>query len=95
MAESAFALQKTLYSEYYGCEYAAWRDRMIDMCTRYNSELGHCFNQEMTDHEVLSDYVRCTTYADGTKVYTNYSFTEDYTAEDGTTVPVRDYVVVR
>ncbi len=95
MKESSFVLQKTLYSEYYGCEYAAWKDRMTDMCKRYNNELGHCFNQEMTDHEVLSDYVRCTTYADGTRVYTNYSFTEDYVAEDGTTVPARDYTVVR
>ena len=95
MAESAFALQKTLYSEYYGCEYAAWRDRMVEMCKRYNSELGHCFNQEMKDHEVLSDYVRCTTFADGTKVYVNYSFTEDYTTEDGRKIPTREYVVVR
>jgi hypothetical protein len=68
---------------------------MLDMCKRYNNELGHTFNQEMTDHELLGDYARCTTYADGTKVYVNYSFTEDYTAEDGTVVPVRDYVVVR
>ncbi len=95
MSESSFALQKTLYSEYYGCEYAAWRDRMISMCKRYNEEMGHCFNQEIKDHEVLSSYVRCTSYADGTKVYVNYSFTEDYTAEDGTVVPTRDYVVVR
>ena len=95
MSESSFVLQKTLYSEYYGCEYGAWKDRMTEMAKRYNNELGHCFNQEMTDHEVLSDYVRSTTYADGTKVYINYSFTEEYTAEDGTTVPVRDYVVVR
>ncbi|MBR5421720.1 MAG: hypothetical protein IK115_11270 [Lachnospiraceae bacterium] len=95
MSESSFVLQKTLYSEYYGCEYAAWRTRLIDMCTRYNDELGHCFKQEMSDHEVLTDYVRCTTFADGTKVYVNYSFTEDYTAEDGTEVPTRDYVVVR
>ena len=95
MSESSFVLQKTLYSEYYGCEYGAWKDRMTEMAKRYNNELGHCFNQEMTDHEVLNDYVRSTTYADGTKVYVNYSFTEEYTAEDGTTVPVRDYVVVR
>ena len=95
MSESSFALQKTLYSEYYGCEYYAWRSRMIDMASRYNRELGHCFNQEMTDHEVLGDYARCTTYADGTKVYVNYSFTEDFVTEDGKTIPSRDYLVVR
>ncbi len=95
MSESAFVLQKTLYPEYYGCEYEAWRDRMIEMCQRYNRELGHTFNQEMTGHEVLSDYVRCTTYADGTKAYVNYSFADEYVAADGTVVPVREYVVVR
>ncbi|MBR1862273.1 MAG: hypothetical protein IJ796_10540 [Lachnospiraceae bacterium] len=95
MSESSFALQKTLYPEYYGAEYASWKSRMVDMCTRYNEELGHTFNQEMTDHEVLSDYVRCTTYADGTKVYVNYSYAEDFTAPDGTVVPTRDYIVVR
>ena len=95
MKESSFALQKTLYSEYYGCEYDAWRDRMVDMATRYNREVGHCFNQEMKDHEILGDYARCTTYADGTKVYVNYSFTEDFVTDDGVTIPSRDYVVVR
>ncbi len=95
MSESSFALQKTLYPEYYGCEYASWRSRMIEMCNRYNDELGHTFNQEMTDHDVISPYVRCTTYADGTKVYVNYSFAEDYTAPDGTVVGARDYAVVK
>ena len=95
MSESSFVLQKTLYPEYYGCEYASWRDRMIEICQRYNNELGHTFNQEMKDHEVLTDYVRCTTYADGTKVYVNYSFADEYVAEDGTVVPVREYVVVK
>ena len=65
------------------------------MYTRYNNELGHTFNQEMTDHENLSPYVSVTTYADGTKAYVNYSYADDYTAPDGTLVPLRDYVVVR
>ena len=93
--ESAFAIQKTLYPEYYACEYSAWKDRMLDMYNRYNSELGHTFNQEIADHDVLSPYVACTTYADGTKVYVNYSYSDEYTAADGTVVPVRDYTVVR
>ena len=63
--------------------------------TGLSDEEDERFNQEIKDHEVLSSYVRCTSYADGTKVYVNYSFTEDYTAEDGTKVPTRDYVVVR
>lgn len=95
MNESSFAIQKTLYPEYYGCEYSSWKDRMVEMYTRYNNELGHTFSQEMTGHEVLSPYVFCTEYADGTKVYVNYSYADEYVAADGTVVPVRDYTVVR
>jgi hypothetical protein len=93
--ESSFAIQKTLYPEYYACEYDSWKDRMLEMYNRYNEELGHTFNQEMTGHEVLSPYVYCTSYADGTKVYVNYSYADDFTAPDGTVVPKRDYTVVR
>jgi hypothetical protein len=95
MSESSFALQKTLYPEYYACEYDSWRDRMVEICKRYNSELGHTFDQRIVNHEVLSESVRCTTYEDGTKVYVNYSFADEYKAADGTVVPVREYVVVR
>lgn len=94
MRETAFALQKTLYTEYYGSDYAAWHDRMIDIYTRYNAELGHTFNQEMTGHELITPELSCTTYEDGTKVYVNYSYA-DATTPDGVNVPARDYKVVR
>ncbi len=93
MSESSFVLQKTLYPEYYGCEYAIWKDRMLSMYNRYNEELGATFNEEITGHESLSPDVKCTTYADGTKVYVNYSFSESFTAPDGTKVSPRDYTV--
>ena len=94
MRESAFALQKTLYTEYYGSDYAAWHDRMLEIYTRYNAELGHTFNQEMTNHEVLTSDLSCTTYEDGTKVYVNYGYAAAETP-DGVQVPARDYKVVR
>lgn len=93
MAESSFALQKTMYMQYYGSAYADWHDRMLDMYQRYNSELGHTFNQEMSSHDNLSATLSLTEYEDGTKVYVNYGF-EDATA-DGVTIPARDYLVVR
>jgi len=93
MKESSFALQKTLYTEYYGSDYSAWHDRMINIYNRYNSELGHTFNQEMTNHINISDTLSCTTYADGTKVYVNYDYAE--VEIDGFTVPARDYLVTK
>lgn len=93
MDETPFTLQKTLYTEYYGAEYDSWKDRLVEIYTRYNSELGKVFNQEMIKHEVISENVRCTTYADGTRVYVNYSFTEEYHDREGGTVAPRDYRV--
>ncbi len=93
MEETAFVLQKTLYTQYFGADYDAWHDRMMEIYTRYNQELGHVFNQRMVDHEWLTGNVSCTTYQDGTKVYVNYGY-EDYKA-GGITVTARDYEVVK
>lgn len=93
MKESTFALQKTLYTEYYGSDYDAWHDRLIDIYTRYNNELGHTFNQEMADHINISDTLACTTYDDGTKVYVNYDYVD--VEADGLTIPARDYLVIK
>ena len=90
---ATFALQKTLYTKYFGSEYDSWHDRIVEIYNRYNNELGHVFNQEMVDHEFITDKVVCTTYADGTKVYVNYHY-DDYKV-GGVTVPARDYVVVK
>lgn len=94
MRETSFALQKTLYTEYYASDFAEWHDRMMDIYNRYNSEMGHVFNQEMIGHEKLSADLSCTTYEDGTRVYVNYSFTDAVTP-DGVEIPARDYQVVR
>ena len=93
MRESAFALQKTLYTEYYGSSYDAWRDEMLGIYSRYNEELGHTFNQEMTDHANLTGTLSVTVYEDGTRVYVNYGYSEQ--KAEGVSVPARDYLVVR
>ena len=93
MKESAFAIQKTLYTEYYGSSYDSWRDEMLSIYERYNRELGHTFCQEMTGHSNLSPTLSLTEYEDGTKVYVNYGFRE--AGADGIVIPARDYKVVR
>ncbi len=94
MNETPFATQKTLYTEYYGANYDSWKDKMIEIYTRYNKELGHTFNQEMVDHENITEDLSRTEYADGTNVYVNYGYSDAQTP-DGKTVPARDYLVVR
>ncbi|SCY52877.1 hypothetical protein SAMN02910292_01963 [Lachnospiraceae bacterium XBB2008] len=93
MKESAYVLQKTLYTEYYGSEFDSCHKDIVETYNRYNSELGHTFNQEMSAHSKLTENVSCTEYEDGTKVYVNYGYS-DYDV-DGVTVPARDYLVVR
>lgn len=93
MKETAFVLQNTYYTEYYGSNFDSWHDRMVEICTRYNNELGHTFNQEMTGHDNLTPTLSCTVYADGTKVYVNYGYSDE--TADGVTVPARDYLVVK
>ena len=53
MKESAFILQNTLYTQYFGADYAAWNQKLIDIYTRYNHSLGHTFNQKMVDHNMI------------------------------------------
>ena len=93
MKESAFALQKTLYTEYYGSSYDTWKADLLSIYERYDRELSHTFCQEMTGHRNLSPVLSLTEYADGTKVYVNYGYSD--AKEDGVAVPARDYLVVR
>ncbi len=94
MRESAFALQKTLYTQYYGSDYEAWHDDMVDIYTRFNAELGHVYNQEIVDHVNYTQELSCTSYEDGTRVYVNYGYADGVTP-DGVTVPAKDYLVIR
>lgn len=94
MDESAFSLQNTLYSRYFGAEYSSWHDRLVEIYERYNRELGHVFNQEMVNHEYMDDSLTCTTYEDGTRVYVNYGYEDKFT-DEGKLVPARDYIVVK
>lgn len=93
MKETPFTLQKTLYTEYYGSDYDAWHDEIVEIYNNYNSKMGHVFNQKMVDHKNISAKLSCTTYEDGTKVYVNYSYA-DATTDDGV-VPARDFIVVK
>lgn len=94
MDETAFTLQNTLYTQYFGAEYDAWHDKMIDIYTRYNEELGHTFNQKMVDHCYVTKTLTCTTYEDGTRVYVNYSY-DTATTPEGVSIPAREYYVAR
>lgn len=93
MKESTSELRETYHTYLYGADYDLWKDEAYEIYSRYESELGHIFNQYITDHRRLKDGVFVTTYEDGTNVYVNYT---DYDFEqDGIIVPAQDYLVER
>ncbi len=94
MEEDSQTLQDTTYSEYFGASYESWNERFKEVYSRYSKELGHTFNQKISDWQRLSNYVTVTEYEDGTKAYVNYGYS-DYTTSKGVKIPSRDYVVER
>jgi hypothetical protein len=93
MKESTSVLQETDHTYLYGADYDMWKQEAYNIYSRYETEMGHLFNQYITGHEILKDGVFATTYEDGTKVYVNYT---DYDFEqDGVKVPAKDYLVER
>lgn len=93
MNADATILQNTYYTQYFGADFNAWKDKMLAIYADYEESLGHVFHQTITDHVVIAPDVRMTVYEDGTKVYVNYN-NEDYKTEDGTVLPARDYLVI-
>ncbi len=93
MKEDTMILQNTQYSCYNSAAWDRWKDQVIPMITRYQTEMSGLNTQTITDHAYLSENVTVTEYADGTKVYVNYGTSE--WASDGVTVPARDYLVER
>ena len=93
MAEDTQILQDTLHSGYYAAWYEPWKQDVIQMISRYQSEMAGLGSVSIANHQCLSDKVFLTQYADGTCVYVNYSM-QAFDA-DGVTVPARDYLVLR
>ena len=93
MQSDTKVLQDSVFSCYASAGYEPWKEEAIAMMTRYQKEMAGLNRQAITDHEQLTDDVAVTTYADGTRVYVNYS-TEDYSA-GSVNVPARDYLVER
>ena len=94
MAEDAMVLQKTYFTQYFASDFNAWKSKLVEIYNRYEEELGHVFNKKMTDHDILDEDIRVTTFEDGTRVYVNYTF-DDYVTTNGVKIPAKDYVVVR
>ncbi len=93
MKEDTPVLQDSKYSCYRAAAYDRWKDILTPVILRYQTEMAGLNRQAITGHDQLSKEVSVTEYADGTKVYVNYS-NRDY-KDGGTVIPARDYKVER
>ena len=74
-AQSARVLQDSTYSEFYGADASLVLDDITAQVAQYRQTLSGIFNQEMTGHERVGN-VTITTYANGTRVYVNFGYTD-------------------
>ena len=93
MKEDTSVLRDSMYSCYRAASYDRWKDIVTPMIRRYQTEMAGLNRQTIVDHKQLAEEVSETTYADGTKVYVNYS-SLDYRG-NGVTIPAREYLVKR
>ena len=93
MAEDTRVIMDTDYSCYTSAGYTFWKDQVIGMIRRYQSELSGLNSKKITGHERIAPDVTRTVYEDGTSVYVNYG-TDPYSDAE-ITVPARDYLVER
>lgn len=91
MKESATTLQNTLYSQYYGADYDAFKDIALGIYKEFNEKLGRTYKQTIVNHYKLNENVTATVYEDGSTVLVNYGYT-DFEV-NGTIVPARNYIL--
>ena len=93
MKEDTAVLRDSKYSSYRAASYDRWKEIVIPVIQRYQTEMAGLNRQTIVDHDQLADEVSVTTYADGTRVFVNYG-NRDYRGK-GVVIPARDYLVKR
>ena len=86
-------LQESAHTEYFGANYAAWKQQANELYKRYMNDFGNLTTKTIEGHRMINDNVYVTKYSDGTQVYVNYR-TTDYSI-GGFTIPAQDWVVVK
>lgn len=86
-------LMYTAYNELFTSDYANWKADVVAIYNELYDAIGFLSDVQMVSHECLATDFYCVTYADGTKVYVNY--TENQKKADGVAIAPMDYIVVK
>ncbi len=89
--EPAHLLSSTNSLNYYSTEYDIYRDIILDVYGKVSDALTHIKGSDWTDREVLENGVVVNTYANGVKIYINY--TDETVTRNGVTVKNNDYAI--
>ena len=93
IAESEQRLQETKFTEYYSANFENWQNKMQEIYSRYNSEIGRVCNARIENHEFIDDDVTVTTFDNGNAVIVNFGYV-DFVTPDGVKIPARDYKIM-
>lgn len=77
----------------YGATYSDNKENIIKAATEYSDYYNAISGQTISNHELITNQVRCTTYSNGVKMYVNYS-DSDYAAADGN-IPAGGYLLIK
>lgn len=77
----------------YGATYSDNKDNIIKAATEYKDYYNAISGQTISNHELITNDVRCTTYSNGVKMYVNYS-DSDYVTDSGN-ISAGGYLLVK
>lgn len=91
MGADSFELQDSRYTSYFSSDFTLWSEKTKKLYNDMKKDLGHIYNQYITDHKKLAEGVTLTEYEDGTQVIVNYNHSAYI--HNGKEVPARGYIV--
>ena len=91
--DSSIFLDTRFASSNYSTQYEVWMDKAVESYKTVSGVLNGYCDKPITDHKIITDDVRATTYGDSMTVYVNYS-DSDYTY-NGVKIPANGYISVK
>jgi hypothetical protein len=93
MKEESSVLQETKFRQFYANEYDKWSPDANALYQKFSADFASLYNQAITGHVILSEWLTMTEYEDGTRVIVNSGDID--ASYDGVVINARGYAVLR
>jgi len=87
--EDSNLIMESRYEHLLSTKFEIWREKAAEDYGTFNEVYKDLNDKLITDHQIISDDIRITTYENGAKIYVNYS-DENYSI-DGIEIPAKGY----